>query len=330
MEDFLKLPKVSFIVITHNFESFVYDCLASIKNQTYKNYEIIVVDDVSKDNTINVVEKFIEENPNIKTTLIKNESNIGQLACFLEGLKIAEGEFISAIDGDDVLFPEYCAIHIETHMKTSVALTTCKQAEIDENNVIHTLNSIESPREKQHFINIDNKTFEEFNEYRHAAGIDKDGCNVKVLDNDKYSFATWHWGPTTSSMMRKSVCEMLLLINKTRSLKITADKFMFSFCHLIGSSAIIYKVLYAYRRHGTNYSQANPVMGNKKYLKERTQNNYFRNNKKIRKQMFKFISENKEYFIEKLNKANLFMIYKRIIFSFDSRFFKGLFKSLFI
>lgn len=330
MENFLQLPKVSFIVITHNFEKFVRDCLVSIKNQTYKNYEIIVVDDVSKDNTIQEIEAFINENPDLTIKLIKNESNIGQLACFLEGLKVAKGEFVSAIDGDDVLFPEYCAMHIETHMKTSVALTTCKQAEIDENNVIHTLNSIESPKEHQEYINIDNKTYEEFNEYRQAKGIDKDGCNVKVLDNDKYSFATWHWGPTTSSMMRKSVCEMLLLIDKTRALRITADKFMFSFCHLIGSSAIIYKVLYAYRRHGSNYSMANPVMGNKKYLKERTQNNYFRNNKKIRKQMFKFISANKEFFKEKLNKANLIMIYKRIIFSFDSRFFKGLIKSLFI
>ena len=190
MENFLQLPKVSFIVITHNFEKFVRDCLVSIKNQTYKNYEIIVVDDVSKDNTIQEIEAFINENPELKIKLIKNESNIGQLACFLEGLKIAEGEFISAIDGDDVLFPEYCAMHIETHMKTSVALTTCKQAEIDENNVIHTLNSIESPKEHQEYINIDNKTYEEFNEYRQAKGIDKDGCNVKVLDNDKYSFAT--------------------------------------------------------------------------------------------------------------------------------------------
>ncbi len=330
MEDFLKLPKVSFIVITHNFEKFVCDCLTSIKNQTYKNFEIIVVDDVSKDSTRDKIKSFINENPDMQIKFIENENNIGQLAAFLTGLKAATGELVSAIDGDDVLFPEYCAMHVETHLKTSVALTTCRQAEIDENNVIHTLNSIESPRQKEEYINIDNKSFEEFNEYRRAAGIDKDGCNVKILDNDKYSFATWHWGPTTSSMMRKSVCDMLLLIEKTRALKITADKFMFSFCHLIGSSAIIYKVLYAYRRHSSNYSLANPVMGNKKYLKERTQNNYFRNNKKIRTQMFKFISDNKDYFREKFNKANLVMIYKRIIFSFDSRFFKGLIKSLFI
>ena len=330
MEDFLNLPKVSFIVVTHNFENFVCDSLMSVKNQTYKNIEIIVVDDVSKDSTRDKIQEFIEQNPQLKIQFIKNENNIGQLASFLEGLRVATGQFICAVDGDDILFPEFCAMHIETHMKTPVAMTTCLQAEIDENNVIHSFASVDSPTKKEESFTIENKTFEEFANYRCANGIDKDGCEVKVLDNDKYSFATWHWGPTSSAMMRKSVCDMLLLLEKTRKLKITADKFMFSFCHLIGSSAVIYKTLYAYRRHTSNYSLANPVMGNKKYLKERTQNNYFRNNKKIRSQMFKFVYSNKEYFKEKFNRTNLILIYKRIFFSFDARFFKGLFKALFI
>lgn len=330
MEKILNLPKVSFIVITHNFSQFVCDCLNSIKNQTYENYEIIVVDDLSKDDTADKIQNFINENPNIQIKFIKNENNIGQLASFLEGLKQASGEFICSIDGDDVLFPEYCAIHVETHLNCSVALTSCQQVEIDENNTIHTLSSIESPNKKKENFIIENKTFEEFKEYRSAKGLDKVGAEVKVLDNDKFSFATWHWGPTTSAMMRKSVCEMLLLIDKAKAIKITADKFMFSFCHLIGSSAVIFKPLYAYRRHSSNYSMANPVMGNKKYLRERTQNKYFRNNKKIRRQMYLFINENKAFFRDKINKANLAMLYKRIFLSFDARFFKGLIKSLFI
>lgn len=330
MEKILNLPKVSFIVITHNFSQFVCDCLNSIKNQTYENYEIIVVDDLSKDDTADKIQNFINENPNIQIKFIKNENNIGQLASFLEGLKQASGEFICSIDGDDVLFPEYCAIHVETHLNCSVALTSCQQVEIDENNTIHTLSSIESPKKKKENFIIENKTFEEFKEYRSAKGLDKVGAEVKVLDNDKFSFATWHWGPTTSAMMRKSVCEMLLLIDKAKAIKITADKFMFSFCHLIGSSAVIFRPLYAYRRHSSNYSMANPVMGNKKYLRERTQNKYFRNNKKIRRQMYLFINDNKAFFRDKINKANLAMLYKRIFLSFDARFFKGLIKSLFI
>ncbi len=330
MEDILNLPKISFIVVTHNFSNFVCDSLNSIKNQTYKNFEIIVVDDFSKDDTAERIRTFIRENSKLKITFIQNEINKGQLASFLAGLRAAEGEFVCAVDGDDVLFPEYAAVHIETHLRSSVALTTCKQVEIDENNVIHTLDSIDSPVRKKSNFDVEYKSYEEFNSYRQAKGINTCACSVKVLDNDKYSFATWYWGPTTSAMMRKSVCDMLLLIDKTRKLKITADKFMFSFCHLIGSSAVIDKSLYAYRRHASNYSQANPVLGNKKYLKEKTQNNYFRNNKKIRLQMFKFIYNNREYFREKFNRTNLILIYKRIIFSFDISFFKGLFKSLFI
>ena len=330
MENILNLPKVSFIVITHNFSRFVTDCLNSIKNQTYKNIEIIVVDDLSKDDTTEKTEDFIKKNPDLTVKLIKNETNIGQLSSFIEGLKVAEGQFVCAIDGDDILFPEYCAIHVETHLKTPVALTSCLQAEIDEDNVIHTLSSVDSPNKKEETISIENKTYEEFQDYRSANGIDKANADVKILDNDKYSFASWHWGPSTSAMMRKSVCDMLILIEKARKLKITADKFLFSFCHLIGSSAVINKTLFAYRRHSTNYSMANPVLGNKKYYKAKTQANYFRNNKRLRSQMFWFIKSNEDYFKEKLNKINLLLIYKRIIFSFDIRFFKGLFKSLFI
>lgn len=330
MENFLNLPQVSFIVITHNFEKYVCDCLLSIKNQTYKNFEIIVVDDASKDSTAEKVKNFINENPEFKIKFIQNENNIGQLASFFEGLKIAQGQFVSQVDGDDILFPEYCAIHVETHLKTPVALTSCSACEIDDNNVIHCLISLDSSDSKKEKFVAENKTYEEFQEYRTSTGINKEASNVKVLDNEKYSFASWHWGPTTSGMMRKSVCDMLLNIENAKKLKITADKFLFSFCHLIGSSALIEKSLYAYRRHDSNYSLANPVMGNKKYFKAKTQKNYIRNNKKIRREMYAFIRENKEYFEEKFNHSNMCLIYKRIIFSFDRKFFKGLLKSLFI
>ena len=61
MENFLNLPKVSFVVITHNFSRFVTDCLNSIKNQTYKNFEIIVVDDLSKDDTTEKTEDLLKK-----------------------------------------------------------------------------------------------------------------------------------------------------------------------------------------------------------------------------------------------------------------------------
>ena len=330
MEDFLNLPKVSFIVITHNFEKFVCDCLRSIRNQTYKNFEIIVVDDVSKDSTVEKIENFIDENKDVEIKFIKNEKNLGQLASFIKGIEIAQGQFVCQIDGDDILFPEYCAIHIEAHLKTPVALTSCQGCEIDENNIIHCLLSAESSCVKKENIEIENKTYEEFQEYRQASGLNDVGANVRILDNDKFSFASWHWGPATSGMMRKAVCDLIMNVQNAKGLKITADKFLFSFCHLIGSSAIIDKSLFAYRRHNSNYSLANPLYGNKKYYKEKTQKNYIRNNKRVRSEIFSFLRENKEYFQEKFNRSNMYLIYKRIFLSFDKKFFKGVIRSLFI
>ena len=331
MEQEFNLPKLSFIVISHNFERYILQCLESITNQTYKNIEIIIVDDCSEDKTVEIIENFIkkqENTPEIK--FIKNEKNLGQLNSFLIGLEQASGQFVAQIDGDDVLFKEYASMHIETHMQTPVALTTCQQIEIDDQNVIHTLTSVDSPIIDREEFFVHFKTLDEFEEYRNGKNIYRESSQVKVLDNSRYSFATWHWGPSSSGVIRKSVCDILLNLNREKNIKITADKFIFSFAHLIGSSAIIYKPLYAYRRHNSNYSHANPVMGNKKYFHPSTQRNYFRNNRRIRTQMFKFIFQNRQYFKENFNKSNLMLIYKRIIFSFDKNTLKGIFKALFI
>lgn len=328
MENLFNLPKISFVVVSHNFEAYILDCLNSIKNQSYKNFEIVVVDDVSSDNTIQIIEDFIKNNQSIPIKFIKNTENVGQLASFLRGLSLVSGEFVSQIDGDDVLFEDYALVHIEAHLNTSVALTSCQHVDIDENNTLHSFESIDCPNQKKTGF----KLFAE-----NTCDImcqcfppKESDIDVKILPNDKYNFATWHWAPTSSGVMRKSTCELLLKIKNPEKINITADKFIFSFMHLIGSSAVIYKPLYAYRKHKSNYSLANPVMGSFRYLKTNTQKNYIRNNKLIRQTMLKFLLANYDYFVEKFNKANVRLIIKKIIFSFDFPTIKSAIKSLFI
>ncbi len=330
MENTIKLPKVSFIVISHNFEQFIEDCLNSIKKQIYENFEIIIVDDLSSDKTAEIIEKFIKDNAQLNIKFIKNEENIGQLASFLKGLKEAEGEFVAQIDGDDVLFEDYALTHIETHLKTSVALTSCQHIDIDENNTLHSLDSVDCPGDQSSGFSLCCKTSESLKNACFPKRVKGEELDVKVLSNKKYSFATWHWAPASSGMMRKSACEMLLQLKYPQDIKITADKFIFSFLHLVGSSAVIYRPLYAYRKHKSNYSLANPVMGSHRYLKTDTQKNYIRNNKLIRQAMLKFVLENYDYFVDRFNKANVRLIIKKIIFSFDFSTFKSAIKSLFI
>lgn len=319
-------PKISFIVTCYNKALYLKECLLSIKEQTYENKEIVVVDDCSTDESFSVIEKFKEENHDIEVKIVKNEKNIGQLASFLNGLKVANGEFVTLTDGDDVLFAEFAAAHIKTHLNTTVALTSARQIEIDEKGTIHSLKSSDCP-----FISL--KNFAEnikFSPSMFSTDFENKDFAVMVLNSKKYSFATWHWSPSTSAVIRKSVCDYLLNLKNPEDIKVTADKFIFSFAHLIGSSAIIDAPLYAYRRHGDNYSKAIPMTGSEKYHKKTTQKNYIRNNLLIRSVVWKFITENKAIFEEQFNHGGYIRILNKIIFSFDLSTIKSVLKSLWV
>ena len=140
-----KAPKISFIVTCYNKEPFIQECLLSITEQTYLNKELIVVDDCSTDNSLEIIEKFKDSVPDIPFKIIKNETNKGQLATFIEGIKVAEGEFVTLTDGDDVLFSDFAAAHIKTHLSTTAALTSARQIEIDERGTIHSFMSSDCP-----------------------------------------------------------------------------------------------------------------------------------------------------------------------------------------
>lgn len=319
-------PKISFIVTCYNKETFIAECLQSIKEQSWVNKEIIVVDDKSTDSSLSVLEKFKSDNVDIEFTIVKNEKNMGQLASFLEGVKVAKGEFVTLTDADDVLFTEYAAAHLKTHLNTVVAMTSARQIEIDESGIIHSFMSADCPfcKPKDFSENI------KFNPSMFSSEFEEKNFDVRFLSNKKYPFAVWHWSPSTSAVIRKSVCEMLLRLENPSEIKITADKFVFSFAHLIGSSALINAPLYAYRRHASNYSQAGKVTGSKRFLKEETQKNYIRNNWLIRTVMWKFITSNKKFFEEQFNHSGYISILHKIIFSFDLSTLKSALKSLWV
>lgn len=255
----LKLPMISFVVTSYNYEKYIIQTLESIKSQTYKNIEIIVVDDCSTDNSREILEQVSD----IK--LIKNEKNLGQLASMVKGLELAQGQFVSFIDSDDILLPDYAQNHIRVHLETSVAFTSCQIAEIGEDNEIHTLNSISSPQEL----------------------LDSENPDFKILK--KKRFGGWYWSPNSSAMFRKASIELISNYKNTDAWRICPDKFLFNFAHLIGGSAIIYKPLVGYRRHSNNAGNCTLVTGDKRLHSDRTTKINIQNNLKIRPETIKFL-----------------------------------------
>lgn len=100
-----KAPLVSIIVITYNSEKFVLDTLESAKSQTYQNIELIISDDGSSDKTINICNKWLEENKRrfICTKLITTDKNSGIAANLNRGVSVSNGEWFKLVAGDDIL-----------------------------------------------------------------------------------------------------------------------------------------------------------------------------------------------------------------------------------
>lgn len=100
-----KQPLVSVVVVTYNSEKFILETLESIKKQTYKNIELIVSDDCSKDNTIKICGEWINKNKNYFASykIITSEENTGIGSNCNRGLFNAKGEWIKLIAGDDAL-----------------------------------------------------------------------------------------------------------------------------------------------------------------------------------------------------------------------------------
>jgi glycosyltransferase involved in cell wall biosynthesis len=97
-------PLVSVIVVGYNHAKYVVECLNSLQNQTYGNWELIIADDASKDNSVEVIDKWLLEN-NVKATRIFHQVNKGASVTLNECLEKCNGLYIKTIAADDFMHP---------------------------------------------------------------------------------------------------------------------------------------------------------------------------------------------------------------------------------
>lgn len=94
------MPLVSIIIPTYNRKNYIVKAINSVLMQTYKNIEIIILDDCSADGTAEVVFEFNKKNPGI--ILIKNTTNLGFVKNLNKGVSLAKGKYIARLDDDDI------------------------------------------------------------------------------------------------------------------------------------------------------------------------------------------------------------------------------------
>ena len=98
--------KFSIIVPVYNTEKYLAKCIQSIEKQTFEDYELILIDDCSVDESLNVAKKFLKNNVKI----YRNEQNLGLSSTRNLGIKKAQGEYILFLDSDDYL--DYEALNL--------------------------------------------------------------------------------------------------------------------------------------------------------------------------------------------------------------------------
>ncbi|MGL4740661.1 MAG: glycosyltransferase family 2 protein [Sarcina sp.] len=95
-----KVDKVSIITPAYNAENFIEDTIKSVLNQTYKNFEMIIVDDCSKDRTAEIVKKYMEQDDRI--VYKKLSGNSGAAVVRNKAIELATGRYIAFLDSDDL------------------------------------------------------------------------------------------------------------------------------------------------------------------------------------------------------------------------------------
>ena len=101
----MKRQLVSIITASYNYEDYIKETIESIINQSYTNWELIIVDDGSKDNSIEVIQEYCKKDSRIKLFTHPNNENKGLAETVKLGLENASGEWIAFLESDDIFYP---------------------------------------------------------------------------------------------------------------------------------------------------------------------------------------------------------------------------------
>ena len=99
--------KITIITASYNYENYIKETIQSILNQTYNNWELIIVDDGSKDNSISIINDYVKKDEWIKLYTHENNSNKGLSETIKLALSKTQTEWVMFLEADDTIAPDY-------------------------------------------------------------------------------------------------------------------------------------------------------------------------------------------------------------------------------
>lgn len=131
-----ELPLVSIVVVTYNSARYVTETLESAKSQSYQKMELVISDDASTDNTVDLCKNWVNLNQNsfTRTLIVTSASNTGVAANLNRGINAASGEWIKTIAGDDLLINDCISKYVEYICKNKCNVVAAKRYSFYNNN----------------------------------------------------------------------------------------------------------------------------------------------------------------------------------------------------
>ena len=118
----MKESKISVIVPVYNIEKYIVKTVESIRNQTHKNLEIILVDDGSSDNSGRILDDIAAKDSRIQ---VIHQENFGVTSARIAGIKIATGDWIGFVDGDDFIEPDMYDVLLKNAVEYQADISHC-------------------------------------------------------------------------------------------------------------------------------------------------------------------------------------------------------------
>jgi glycosyltransferase involved in cell wall biosynthesis len=230
-------PLVSIVVTHHNYSGHIEDALLSVLDQTYTNWECVIIDDGSDAQHLRAVEAIIGKIGSEKIRLICRGENLGQIPAFFHGLDATTGPFACLLDPDDrygeTFLAELIAAHLNEVLYCPIA---CADQYLLAGGAVFTGCYI---RHKKHLLGIDRRMAE----VPHSV-------EPKLLFFPA-TMKGWPWSSTSAMMFRRAALNYLRP-HKLLAYKGSADSYLAHGAHMLGGSLVLTKPLVYRSIHDNN------------------------------------------------------------------------------
>jgi glycosyltransferase involved in cell wall biosynthesis len=267
-----RLPRISVVVTCYNCRDYIAAAIRSVAHQTLRDFECVVVDDASTDDSVAVVRQTLEELGDSRFRHIVLDRNVGQTGATRRGLAETNAMFVCFLDSDDLWNPDFLERHLAAHLNETYAVgfTACNARLINGQD--------ELIAGGMYWFGKDRARAD-----RDQAFVPIDATRVPALDvahgtarwpaQTPYRLYTkrvvhWVWVSTSSMMFRRSLIN-LVFPEDDEVFRLHMDFYVVVMAQMVAGSLLIDDALYSYRLHGRNGAADNPVLGGRLHLSSR-------------------------------------------------------------